>query len=162
MQCPRGGDSPPRARAALGTHYWRLPSVSSAWPTLFCEVAALFDMNCIFRLSAVSLTMFEVSQFAEAYGNGGNASGGPAQVAAPAQPSEGMRVLLSTFENLNTGADKISAMSHAITSSGADPTPGQLMQVTMEAHKFLFKAELTSNVANRTSDGVQQLFKQQS
>ena len=106
--------------------------------------------------------MFEVSQFAEAYGNGGNASGGPAQVAAPAQPSDGMRVLLSTFENLNTGADKISAMSHAITSSGADPTPGQLLQVTMEAHKFLFKAELTSNVANRTSDGVQQLFKQQS
>jgi hypothetical protein len=109
-------------------------------------------------------TMFEVSQFAEAYGNGGKASAnaGPAQVSAAAQPSEGMRALLSTFENLNTGADKISAMSHAITSSGADPTPGQLMQVTMEAHKFLFKAELTSNVANRTSDGVQQLFKQQS
>src|SRR3546814_12761642 len=40
-------------------HYWRLPSVSSARPTLFCEVAALLDRNCIFRLSAVSLTMFE-------------------------------------------------------------------------------------------------------
>src|SRR3546814_4747763 len=40
-------------------HYWRLHSVSSAWPTLFCEVAALLDRNCIFRLSAVSLTMFE-------------------------------------------------------------------------------------------------------
>jgi hypothetical protein len=53
-------------------------------------------------------------------------------------------------------------MSHMLTSTGADPTPGQLLQVTMEAHKFLFKAELTSNVANRTSDGVQQLFKQQS
>src|SRR3546814_13980019 len=57
---------------------------------------------------------------------------------------------------------KISSMSHALTSSGSDPTPGQLLQVTMEAHKFLFRAELTSNVANRTSDGVQQLFKQQS
>ncbi|MGN7726977.1 hypothetical protein ACTJIL_14320 [Luteimonas sp. 22616] len=107
-------------------------------------------------------TMFEVSQFADAYANGGKASGSPTAVSAPAQPSEGMRALLSTFENLNTGADKISAMSHAITSSGSDPTPGQMLQVTMEAHKFLFKAELTSNVANRTSDGVQQLFKQQS
>src|SRR3546814_19400726 len=50
---------PPRAQAARDMHYWRLPSVSSAWPTLFCEVAALLDRNCIFRLSAVSLTMFE-------------------------------------------------------------------------------------------------------
>lgn len=107
-------------------------------------------------------TMFEVSQFADAYANGGNTSKGPAAVSAPAQPSEGMRALMSTFENLNSGADKINAMSHMITSSGADPTPGQMLQVTMEAHKFLFKAELTSNVANRTSDGVQQLFKQQS
>ncbi|HEY9541152.1 MAG TPA: hypothetical protein VIR05_05900 [Luteimonas sp.] len=107
-------------------------------------------------------TMFEVNQFAQAYGRGGSSTGGAEAVAAPAQPSEGMRVLLSTFENLNAGADKISAMSHALTSSGSDPTPGQLLQVTMEAHKFLFKAELTSNVANRTSDGVQQLFKQQS
>ena len=106
--------------------------------------------------------MFEVNQFAEAYGRGGSTTGGANAVAAPAQPSEGMRALMSTFENLNAGADKISAMSHMLTSSGSDPTPGQLLQVTMEAHKFLFKAELTSNVANRTSDGVQQLFKQQS
>src|SRR5690606_16506728 len=39
--------------------YWRLPRVSSACPTAFCEVAALFEMNCIRRLSAVSWTMFE-------------------------------------------------------------------------------------------------------
>src|SRR5690554_2280456 len=39
--------------------YWRLPSVSSAWPVAFCEVAALLDMNCIFRLAAVSWTMLE-------------------------------------------------------------------------------------------------------
>lgn len=107
-------------------------------------------------------TMFEVNQFAEAYGRGGSTTGNSTAVAAPTQTSEGMRAVVSTLENLNAGADKISAMSQALTSSGSDPTPGQLLQVTMEAHKFLFKAELTSNVANRTSDGVQQLFKQQS
>src|SRR3546814_10469556 len=106
--------------------------------------------------------MFEVNQVAQAYGRGGSSTGGAEAVAAPAQPSEGMRVLLSTFENLNAGADKISAMSHALTSSGSDPTPGQLLQVTMEAHKFLFKAELTSNVANRTSDGVHRRSKKKS
>src|SRR5690606_26475764 len=56
---PRVAGIPPRTQTASGMEYWRLPSVSSAWPTLFCEVAALLDMNCIFRLSAVSLTMFE-------------------------------------------------------------------------------------------------------
>jgi len=34
--------------------------------------------------------------------------------------------------------------------------------MTMQCHQFLFQSQLTSNVANRTSDGVQQLFRQQS
>src|SRR5690606_15638434 len=42
-----------------GASYWRLPRVSSAWPTAFCEVAALLEMNCMRRLSAVSWTMLE-------------------------------------------------------------------------------------------------------
>lgn len=111
-------------------------------------------------------TMFEVGKFAEAYRGGGvgGASdvGGADAVAKPAEPSEGMRALMSTFDNLNNGAEKIQSLSQAITAGGADPTPSQMMALTMEAHKLLFKAELTSNVANRTSDGVQQLFRQQS
>src|SRR5690606_27252479 len=43
----------------MRTGYWRLPRVSRAWPVAFCEVAALLDMNCIFRLAAVSWTMLE-------------------------------------------------------------------------------------------------------
>src|SRR3546814_16677053 len=107
-------------------------------------------------------TMFEVNQFAQAYGRGGSSTGGAEAVAAPAQPSEGMRVLLSTFENPNAGAEKISAMSHALTSSGSDPTPGQLLQLTMEAPKFMFNAALTSTVAKRTSHGVLTPTKKQS
>ena len=107
-------------------------------------------------------TMFEVSQFADAYARGGApATGGPGTVGAPAQPSQGMRALLSTFENLNGGADSINTMSQTMSAT-ANPTPGDMLKMTMECHQFLFKAELTSNVANRTSDGVQQLFKQQS
>src|SRR3546814_3106899 len=49
-------------------------------------------------------TMLEVNQFAQAYGRGGSSNGGAEAVAAPAQPSEGMRVLLSTFENPKAGA----------------------------------------------------------
>src|SRR5690606_32650173 len=102
-------------------------------------------------------TMYEVGKFAEAYrGGGANEVGGAEAVAKPAEPSEGMRALLSTFDNLNSGAENIQSLAQAITNGNKDPTPGQMMELTMEAHKLLFKAEMTSNVANRTSDGVQQ------
>ena len=81
---------------------------------------------------------------------------------AAAQPSEGMRAVLSTFDNLNNGAERINTLSKILTSRGGEMSPSEMLQATMECHQFLFKAELTSNVANRTSDGVQQLFKQQS
>src|SRR5690606_28535762 len=48
---------PPGSGSRSG--YWRLPRVSSAWPVAFCDVAALLDMNCIFRLAAVSCTMLD-------------------------------------------------------------------------------------------------------
>ena len=33
--------------------------------------------------------------------------------------------------------------------------------MTVKAHEFMFHCQLTANVANRTSDGLQQLFRQQ-
>jgi hypothetical protein len=31
----------------------------------------------------------------------------------------------------------------------------------MQCQEFMFQAQLTSNIANRSADGVQQLFRQQ-
>jgi len=86
------------------------------------------------------------------------------QPVAPAslEPSQGTRAVLAALEHLNGGADNINAMSQVMTADSADLTPGEIMQMTMRCHQFLFQAELTSNVANRTSDGIQQLFRQQS
>jgi hypothetical protein len=39
--------------------------------------------------------------------------------------------------------------------------PSELMMLTMRSHEFMFHCELVANVANRSSDGVQQLFRQQ-
>lgn len=46
--------------------------------------------------------------------------------------------------------------------SSSEYRPSELMMITMRSHEFLFRCELTANVANRASDGVQQLFRQQS
>jgi hypothetical protein len=36
-----------------------------------------------------------------------------------------------------------------------------MVMLTVKSHEFLFHSQLTANVANRTSDGLQQLFRQQ-
>ncbi|MGH8031192.1 MAG: hypothetical protein ACREO8_02220 [Luteimonas sp.] len=109
-------------------------------------------------------TAFEVSQFAEAYARGAAAPTAAAAVAntTPAQPSQGMRGVMSALDNLNGGAEGINSMSQTMSANSSDMTPSQMMDMTMKCHQFLFKAELTSNVANRTSDGISQLFRQQS
>jgi len=40
-------------------------------------------------------------------------------------------------------------------------TPGEMVMLSVKCHEFMFHCQLTSNAANRTSDGLQQLFRQQ-
>jgi hypothetical protein len=92
--------------------------------------------------------------------SGAQAVSGPAQ----AEPSQGTRMLMSAFDGLNGGAKKIADLSQSMASASTvgDLTPSQMLEMTMSTHQFLFQSQLTANVANRTSDGVQQLFRQQS
>ena len=41
-------------------------------------------------------------------------------------------------------------------------SPGEMVMLTVRCQEFMFHCQLTSNIANRTSDGLQQLFRQQS
>ncbi|GHE26439.1 hypothetical protein ACFOED_04115 [Vulcaniibacterium thermophilum] len=106
----------------------------------------------------------EVRQFAEAYERAGAAAGAPPAGAGGAQAVsfEGTRMVLTALERLNGGAQNIGEISKAMSANAADLTPGEMMQMTMRCHQFLFTSELTANVANRTSDGIAQLFRQQS
>jgi len=109
-------------------------------------------------------TPYDIRDFAAALERNGGVA--PQQKAAPvelapAAPSEGTRALIAAINNLNTGAENINRLSRSMSGNVAELTPGQMMEMTMKCHQFLFQAELTSNVANRTSDGIQQLFRQQ-
>ena len=110
---------------------------------------------------------FDVRDFAAALERSGGADGkSPAkasEVAAPAatQPSEGMRSVLMAFDHLNSGADTIGKMAAQVGKSN-ELNPGAILDLTVNCQKFMFQCELTSNVANRTSDGISQLFRQQS
>ncbi len=45
---------------------------------------------------------------------------------------------------------------------GNELTPSEIVTLTTRSQEFMFYSQLTSNVANRTADGLQQLFRQQS
>lgn len=66
------------------------------------------------------------------------------------------------LQQLNAEAQQLSESAARL--SGAEPmaTPGEVLQLTVLSHQFLFHSQLIANIANRTSDGLQQLFRQQS
>lgn len=85
------------------------------------------------------------------------------QVNATSQDLDpGIRSILGQFDSLNGNASKLSQLADTVRASGDDLKPSQIIDMTLQAHELVFQAELTSNVANRSSEGVQQLFRQQS
>lgn len=76
-------------------------------------------------------------------------------------PNEAMQALFKPLEHLNAESASLSEYAKASMDAGANLTPGQMVMLTVKSHEFLFHSQLTANVANRTSDGLQQLFRQQ-
>jgi hypothetical protein len=69
--------------------------------------------------------------------------------------------LFSALDQVNIQARSVSDFAATAEASGGQLTPGEIVQLTMKCQEFMFQCQLTSNIANRSSDGVQQLFKQQ-
>lgn len=108
---------------------------------------------------------YDIRDFAAALersgAQGAQATEAAAVQAAPRSP-DGMRTMLAAFDHLNGGAEHVRELAQKLAANPADASPSQIIQLTMASHQFMFQCELTSNVANRTSDGIQQLFRQQS
>ncbi|WP_266167808.1 hypothetical protein [Dyella subtropica] len=80
----------------------------------------------------------------------------------PQELSAGFKAVLNQFDSLNGHASQLSKLADAMRSSGRDLAPSQIIDMTMRCQEMVFQAELTTNVANKSSEGVQQLFRQQS
>jgi hypothetical protein len=75
--------------------------------------------------------------------------------------SPAMKGLFNALDHINTEAKSVSDFASNAEASGGQLTPGEIVQLTMKCQEFMFQAQLTSNIANRSSDGVSQLFRQQ-
>lgn len=78
------------------------------------------------------------------------------------EPTQGFRTALQFLQSLNGNSESLSVEALRFSAERKTMTPGEMLNLTMHAHHFLFQSELTANVANKTSDGIQQLFRQQS
>lgn len=72
-----------------------------------------------------------------------------------------MQGMLSSLESVNGEANQLAQAANAAKSKGAQLTPGEMVMLSVRCQEFMFHCQLTSNIANRTSDGLQQLFRQQ-
>lgn len=86
----------------------------------------------------------------------------PADVAGLDRVAPGMKGMFNALEQVNTEAAKLGEIAKVAEAKGANLTPGEMVMMTVRCQEFMFHCQLTSNIANRTSDGMQQLFRQQS
>lgn len=79
-----------------------------------------------------------------------------------AQSADGFASVLKSLQSLNGRVEALGDSAVQFAADRQELTPGDMIEMTVRCHQFMFQCELTANVANRSSEGVQQLFRQQS
>lgn len=122
--------------------------------------------------AAVGFSLGDVARFESAM-SGGLGAAKPAAVEAPRAldpaaavsnaeylNSDAMRAFLNPLERINSATERFMLNSEKLARD-PDVTPGEMMLTMVGVQKFVLECQLTSSVANRTSDGIQELFRQQ-
>jgi len=73
-----------------------------------------------------------------------------------------VKAIMEPLEYINNEATALIEYAENAVASGDDLSPSEIVMLTAKSQEFMFHSQLTSNVANRTADGLQQLFRQQS
>lgn len=74
---------------------------------------------------------------------------------------QAIKGMLESLDKINGQARSVADYAKSVEASGNEMTPGEMVNLTMKCQEFMFHCQLASNIANRSSDGVQQLFRQQ-
>jgi hypothetical protein len=118
------------------------------------------------RPAAGGFSLNDVARFEAAMSGGGAAAVGAVAPAVAAGPismlnSETLKAFFDPLNRINSAPDRMLAASEKLAAN-PDAGPGDMLMTMMSVQKFVFECQITSSVANRTSDGVQELFRQQS
>jgi hypothetical protein len=119
------------------------------------------------RPAAGGFSLNDVARFEAAMSGGGGAAAvgavAPTVAAGPISMlnSETLKAFFDPLNRINNAPDRMLAASEKLAAN-PDAGPGDMLMTMMSVQKFVFECQITSSVANRTSDGVQELFRQQS
>ena len=73
-----------------------------------------------------------------------------------------VKAVIEPLDYINKEASALIEYAENAVQSGDELSPSEIVILTAKSQEFMFHSQLTSNVANRTADGLQQLFRQQS
>jgi len=104
-----------------------------------------------------NVSLGDLSRFEQALANaGGHLEAQPAHA-----PGVAAEALMRPFDDINGEAARLSNDAQLAQAAGSEMTPGQMVMLTVRCEEFMFHCQLTSNIANRASDGAQTLFREQ-
>jgi hypothetical protein len=104
-------------------------------------------------------SLADISNFESSLSNAENKISDTARIEGPSNTE---KAISKPLDYINEEAGKIVNYAKSAVESGNELTPSEIVMLTARSHEFMFHCQLTSNIANRTSDGLQQLFRQQS
>jgi hypothetical protein len=117
--------------------------------------------------AGAAFSLNDIARF-ESFMAGGSAAGaGVARttsvfpVGAAGLSSTALRDFIGPLDKINSSTERFVATSDRIAQ---DPNvgPGAMLMTMVNVQRFMLECQLTSSVANRASDGIQELFRQQS
>lgn len=76
--------------------------------------------------------------------------------------SEVANAVFEPLSHINAEAASLADYASSALESQNTLSPSEMIALTVRSQEFMFHSQLTANIANRTADGVQQLFRQQS
>lgn len=83
------------------------------------------------------------------------------QSGQPEDVSNLAKAALEPLDQINKEAQALGEYAAKAVESGNSLTPGEIVNLTVQSQKFMFHSQLVANIANRSADGIQQLFRQQ-
>lgn len=108
-----------------------------------------------------TVSVFDVARFEALHAQqSAGTEAAASQATTPSGEAVAFDSVMGVLESLNDRVEVLNSKATQALTAGEDLTPGDMLMLTMRAHEFMFYSQLTANVANTTSQGVQQLFRQ--
>ena len=114
-------------------------------------------------MQSATSTLYDVSRFEHLYRTpDGALETSPVAKTHPDTLSNGFELALKSLEGLESNLSSMGVDALKAAAESNSMTPGMMLDMTVRAQEFMFQSQLTATIANKSSEGITQLFRQQS